>query len=193
MAPLRRRRVAFLWTVARALAQAPAVPSLWTSFVAASPDLAAETAHFELRTGAMGVLAGWAIANILLGGAGAALFRQKGIRIFLGACAAWNLVNLAIAGFGLYDAASHVPGTLSGTSLVREIVFFRGVIWVNLGLDVGYAMAGLVAWLWGRDRPCVWRQGIGLALVVQGLFLFGFDLTLALRFGAELDALWGSI
>lgn len=155
--------------------------------------VAPELRHFEFRVTAMTILSTWAVANLVVGGAGAALARAHWWRIFFGANAAWNLVNLAIASFGLWAAASHEPGTYVGGALVREMVFFRDLLVLNVGLDVGYVMAGVVAWLWGRDRPCPWRSAIGVALVVQGIFLFVFDLMASSRVTAQLQPLWSEI
>jgi hypothetical protein len=169
----------------------PALLPLSLLVASAFPEL--EAAHFDFRVRAMSVLLAWSALNILAGGAGAVLGRTKGARVFLGANGAWNLVNLAIALGGLLSALGHAPGSLEGIPLVREMVFFRDVLLVNVGLDVGYVGAGVVTWLWGRSLQEPWRIGIGLALVVQGLFLFGFDVILSFIVSGHLAEGWGLV
>lgn len=162
-------------------------------FIACSTGAApgfGDGAHFELRVQAMGVLLAWSILNLVVGGAGAAILRRRPLGVFLGANAAWNLVNLAIAAGGLWSALSHDPGSLVGIALLREVELFQKILLVNVGLDVGYVAAGVVTALWGRDRGDVWRTPIGLALVLQGLFLFVFDVVVTVMVGDQLDHLW---
>lgn len=149
-----------------------------------------EVQHFGFRVTAMGVLLAWSILNLVAGGLLAAFLRRPLLRVFFGANAAWNVVNLAIAAGGMLAALGHEPGSLLGPALLREVVFFQKVLLVNVGLDVGYVATGVVTVLWGRDRQEPWRLGVGAALVVQGAFLLGFDIVLAVLVGGQIDALW---
>lgn len=162
--------------------------------VAASPVsgawLAIEADHFGFRVNAMRVLLGWAVLNMVVGVVGAAVTKNRAIRVFFGANAAWNLVNFAIAAGGAWSAAIHAPGTLSGAPLVQEMAFFQDVLLVNAGLDVGYAGVGSVTYLWGREKGDIFRAPIGLALILQGLFLLGFDITLSMMVGSQLEGAW---
>jgi hypothetical protein len=58
------------------------------------------------------------------------------------------------------------------------------ILWLNTGLDVGYAAVGLtlviVGWRWGRRLGAV---GAGLGVVVQGLALALLDLRLIVLIG----------
>lgn len=78
--------------------------------------------------------------------------------------AVWALINAAIA-YGGWLGAEPDPDRL------------RQILWINAGLDILYITAGLGLWL--RPRPML--KGFGLAIVVQGAFLFLFDLFHALQ------------
>lgn len=173
----------------------PTALLLWTAWgmSAAGIDPSTDTAHFEFRTQAMSILLGWSILNLLGGGLGAVAARPISWRVFLGANAAWNIVNLAIALAGYFSAKAYEPGSLEGVAFLREVVFFQKILLVNVGLDAGYIAAGVLTVLWGRDRDDPWRLSIGLALVLQGLFLLVFDIALSSMVNGQLDALWASL
>jgi hypothetical protein len=132
--------------------------------------LALERAHLAR-------LLAWAVGSILSGTALLALVvvrRAAGplplLRHFAIQTAAWGLINLAIVlwaqrGLKLRDHAG-------ARSLDR-------ILWLNLGLDVGYIAVGVTlavaGWLLGRRLGAV---GAGLGVVVQGAALFLLDLLL---------------
>lgn len=145
-------------------------------------------AHFAFRISAMQVLLAWSILNLVVGGLGARRASTRAHQAFWGGSAAWNTVNLAIAAGGWWGAVN--PDPIDGAALLREMVFFRDVLLTNVGLDVGYMAVGVVTWLWGRDRSEPWRTGIGLALVLQGLFLFVFDVALTVLVSSDIGAAW---
>ena len=119
----------------------------------------------------------WALGSILSGSLLLALVvvrRAAGplplLRHFAIQTAAWGAINLAIVvwaqrGLKLRDHAG-------ARSLDR-------ILWLNLGLDVGYIGVGLTlaiaGWLLGRRLGAV---GAGIAIVVQGAALFLLDLLL---------------
>lgn len=135
--------------------------------------------------GGMVTLGSWAVANLAVGGVGWAVAEDPTLRGFAEMSALWNTVNLGLALGGL-ATAEETPSTLlpsyreSSGRLERVLLF-------NAGLDVGYMMLG--AWLWDRGARGVGIEsaaisseqltGWGQALVVQGAFLFVFDLVLA--------------
>ena len=154
---------------------------------------AMEQTHFLFRSHAMTVLLGWSVLNLVAGSLGAALFRLRSRKVFWGANAAWNLVNLAIATAGLLSARAHPLGSLAGIALAREIVVFQGILLVNVGLDVGYVATGVVTYFWGRERSEPWRRGVGSALILQGGFLFVFDVILTFMVYGQLLELWAQL
>ena len=119
----------------------------------------------------------WALASILSGTSLLALVaarRAAGplplLRNFALQTAAWGVINLALAlwaqrGLKLRDHAG-------ARSLDR-------ILWLNLGLDVGYIGVGITlavaGWVLGRRFGAV---GAGLGVVVQGVALFLLDLLL---------------
>ncbi len=155
------------WLLASAAAQAPALD------VAALQDR-----HLDVQRAGMGVLATWGVANIAAGGIGWATTEPGRRRAFWQGNAAWNVVNLGIAGASLatLPRRRRAPATLD--SVRRQTRSFETALLVNAGLDVAYVATGLILGHVGRqqDRPVL--HGFGDALVLQGGFLLGFDLTL---------------
>jgi len=141
--------------------------------VFADTFLALERAHL-LR------LAAWGAACVLLATALAATLaaRRAGSPLlthFAIQTGAWGVVELGVAAWGWrglrlrdHDAAA---------SLER-------LLWLNLGLDVGYVAVGVVlavtAWLLGRRLAPV---GAGLGVVVQGAALVVLHGAFAARIG----------
>lgn len=89
--------------------------------------------------------------------------------------AAWGAVNALIA---LWAWRGLVMRDFAGTQKLLNI------LWLNTGLDVGYAAVGLtlviVGWRWERRLGAV---GAGLGVVVQGLALALLDLRLIVLIG----------
>ena len=81
---------------------------------------------------------------------------------------AWGAVDLALVGFAWRDLAPR--------DFARATALDR-LLWLNLGLDVGYMGVGVAlaaaGWTLGRRLGLV---GAGLGVVVQGLALFVLDL-----------------
>lgn len=100
---------------------------------------------------------------------------------------AWAVVNLAIAFFGkrsldrryasLKKAERQAQAETERTKLVRSL-------WTNTILDAFYIVGGrLVMIFLGRNSS--WWLGMGLGIILQGSFLFFFDLIHA-RLAASL-------
>ncbi len=124
-----------------------------------------------------GLLLGWAAASI---GTGLALWRgDDPLRHGVGEqYVGWGVVNALIALIGRRPPAK--TNVLVETA-ARKRTLSR-LLWVNTGLDVLYVLGG---WRLMRGRGAIdarWR-GRGLGIVLQGGFLFFFDLlnALALR------------
>jgi hypothetical protein len=128
---------------------------------------------------AMSVLGTWAIGNIA---AGLALQsnREGAEKYFHQMNAGWNAVNLAIAGFGYWGVMRTDPGNLGLFESWEEQHKFQKILLFNAGLDIGYMAGG--AYLWERSRregeanPAR-LEGFGKSIILQGAFLFAFDLT----------------
>ena len=99
--------------------------------------------------------------------------RGLGIQFF-----AWGVIDGAIAVFGARASAKkklNVQGLGSAEFEAKEALWLSRILWVNTGLDVLYILGGI--WLmqtWGANSP-LW-QGHGVGIIIQGGFLFLFDL-----------------
>jgi hypothetical protein len=125
-------------------------------------------------------LASWGGASLVLGTAMLAWLTVRRtsaplLRHFAIQTAAWGAVDLVIClaswrGLALRDYAG-----------AQQLL---NVLWLNTGLDVGYAAIGatlaLTAWRWGARAGGI---GAGLGVIVQGLALFLLDLRLILVIG----------
>lgn len=131
----------------------------------------------QINTYAMITLGSWAVGNMAVNGA---LYRsgERDRKYFYQMNIAWNAVNLAIAGFGLYGALNP-DTTLTLFESVQQQSTIEKILLFNAGLDVGYIMTGF--YLKERGNNSLKHhgrlKGYGNSLVLQGGFLFLFDLT----------------
>jgi len=93
----------------------------------------------------------------------------------------WNGVNLALAGFG-YMSVAKLGGDGTALELYREQMSMDKILLFNAGLDIGYIAIG--AWMTERSKNIaknadLWK-GYGRSVMVQGAFLFAFDLAMVL-------------
>jgi hypothetical protein len=127
---------------------------------------------------AMLVLGGWALTNIALG-ASLQGSRDGSDRYFHRMNAYWNLVNLGIAGFGYYAATQLDPTGFDLSTSVDKHYNFQKILLFNAGLDVGYVLGGLYLTERAKNDPDRQDQfrGFGQSIMLQGGFLFAFDLV----------------
>ncbi|MFP8487672.1 DUF6992 family protein [Gracilimonas sp. Q87] len=125
------------------------------------------------------LLGSWATLNLISGSTGYFL-SENDTKYFHQMNAGWNVVNLGIAGFALYNLGQSDPSFLSYSETVTELQNLDKILLFNAGLDFGYIAAG--AWFWERglrknsDR----LQGYGKSLILQEGFLLVFDAILYL-------------
>ena len=136
--------------------------------------------RFQERLTAM--LLAWAASSI---GMGVTLNRGDAFKRGVGEqFVGWGLVNAAIALFGQRSATrrrQQADADAPETQAAERRKLSR-LLWINTGLDVVYVMGGLFS---ARSRGASderWR-GRGVGIMIQGGFLFFFDLlnALALR------------
>lgn len=134
------------------------------------------------RTTAAGmiVLGSWALANAAV--SGPLWFATDGsTRRFHEMNVVWNVVNLGIAGFGLL--AENRSVTLTGIEdAVAAQRRLESLLYLNIGLDAAYMAAGwalLERGLRGGPDGEIWT-GYGTSLILQGGFLFAFDIVFLL-------------
>ncbi len=131
---------------------------------------------------AMTVLGSWAVGNIALGLA-LQNSNEGQNKYFHQMNAGWNAVNLVIAGLGYWGVSRTDPAAFDLLSTINEQHRFQKILLFNAGLDIGYMVGG--AYLIERakntapeDNPDRLR-GFGQSIVLQGAFLFVFDVTTA--------------
>lgn len=134
---------------------------------------------YDLQKNGMIFLGSWATLNILSGSAGYFL-SEDDTKYFHQMNAGWNLVNLGIAGFALYNIHQMDASVLSYSHALSELQNLDKILLLNAGLDVGYMAAG--AWLWDRSirKNSPRLKGYGKSIILQGGFLLVFDLVLYL-------------
>ncbi len=123
----------------------------------------------------------WSALSILLSSLTAflaqPLLRGLAIQFFV-----WGVIDGAIALFGARASAgkrAKVNEAERRQVEKMEVRWLSRVLWINTGLDVLYVLGGF--WLmqtWGIDNP-LWR-GHSIGIMIQGGFLFFFDLFHAL-------------
>lgn len=127
----------------------------------------------------MGILAGWSFGNIATGAMGWA--GSEGEQLYFHQMNVfWNTVNLGIAAFGMYNALREQPDESDAPSILRRSQKTERILLINTFLDIGYVGAGVGALMVGNrgaDQADLWR-GYGKSLILQGGFLFLFDLIL---------------
>jgi esterase/lipase len=132
-------------------------------------DLQAALTRRLLRWSAASIVAG----AVLLLLPGNPFWRGFGIQAL-----AWGAIDAAIALFGWRAARrrrSAQPDPLAPDIVDREANKLRRLLWINTGLDVLYVAGGLALVLTLGATNAYWR-GHGWGIVVQGAFLFAFDL-----------------
>lgn len=132
--------------------------------------------RLQLNQSGMKVLGGWAVTNMIAGGIGLSQMNGR-FRHFHEMNLAWNSVNLLLAGAGYLGARNDGKSyTLSET--IREFQQFENVLLFNAGLDIGYMAAGAYLWERGIRKKSDRLIGYGQSIILQGGFLFAFDLIL---------------
>lgn len=144
----------------------------------------------NLLEAGMLVLGGWAIVNILFSSyqlTKATRNRKYYYQMNL----YWNIANLVIATIALYGILSKDSAALTLAESVFLHGWYKKVLYLNVGLDVGYMLLG--AYLKERSRNTARYEkllGWGQSVLLQGAFLFLLDLVLVLLLEAPADKLF---
>lgn len=117
----------------------------------------------------------WSILSIA-GGALLQAARAPFWRAFGQQAIGWGAIDAALAIFGRRGLEKKVQRGYPPTEAASDLRNLRRILWVNTGLDVLYMLGGLA--LLRRDDET--QRGHGAGILVQGLFLFKFDLIHAL-------------
>ena len=129
------------------------------------------------QTGMM-TLGGWAAGNMLVSGIGmsstkGSTYRFHQMNVF------WNVVNMGIAAGG-YFSALPAGDALPLKETLSEYHRFNNLLLFNAGLDIAYVMAGFYLKEKARNSPKRRDlfKGYGNSVIMQGAFLFLFDVVL---------------
>jgi hypothetical protein len=132
--------------------------------------------HVESMRFGMKLLGGWALANIVTGSLGRSQTNGT-TRYFHEMNAGWNAVNLTIASVALMTLPDVSSWTLEQG--YQEAARLDKILLFNAGLDLGYMALGYALVERGKRLDSSRLQGYGQSLLVQGAFLFVFDLAFA--------------
>ncbi len=102
----------------------------------------------------------------------------------------WGAIDALIAGFGQHSARrkqAALSDPLAQDVVIGETRNLRRLLWINTALDVGYVISGLLLARSKGQTSRTWR-GHGWGIVIQGGFLFFFDLIHALRLPSQEDS-----
>ncbi|QHT67556.1 hypothetical protein GXP67_13425 [Rhodocytophaga rosea] len=155
---------------------------LYFTALAQSPELTAfNESRLQINKIGMLTLGSWALGN--MGTAAFAIGRASGSnKYFHQMNLYWNVVNLALAGFGYYGAVSGKAGSYDLFHSIKEQYGMEKILLFNAGLDVGYMLGGLYLIERGKNninKPDLFK-GFGQSILMQGGFLFLFDLSMYL-------------
>lgn len=124
------------------------------------------------------VLGSWAVGNMALG-LGLYHQHQGEERYFHLMNAGWNVVNLGLATAGYLSAIRVDPSSFDLFQTIHEQHQLQKIFLFNAGLDVGYILGGL--YLRERsfrvEKNAERLRGFGKSIILQGGFLFAFDLV----------------
>jgi hypothetical protein len=89
----------------------------------------------------------------------------------------WNVVNLSIAGFALYNNQRFDYLSVEGSELLAKHQQTEKILLINAFLDVGYIGGGLLLRHFGNqsEKRKDLMKGYGSSLILQGGFLLVFD------------------
>ena len=145
--------------------------------------------RIETNKKAMLILGGWALGNMAFSGVkvGNTEGVEKGFhQMNIG----WNAFNLSIAALGYWGATKENPATFDGFNTMNEHYKLQKIFLLNTGLDVAYVVGG--AYLIERSKTAEKSEqmkGFGQAVILNGAFLFIFDLGNYLIHNAQNDKL----
>lgn len=132
----------------------------------------------------MYVLGAWGIGNIA-GGAFGMTQTTGSQRSFHQMNLGWGVINLGLAASGLMSATRTDPAGFDLYETTRLHHRTQKILLFNAGLDVAYMAGG--AWMLERAKTGVQNRdrlrGFGRSLVLQGAFLFAFDVGAAIYLG----------
>ncbi|HDP55563.1 MAG TPA: hypothetical protein ENN24_07805 [Bacteroidetes bacterium] len=140
-------------------------------------DFAAKS--LSTQNSGMYVLGGWAVTNIAVGAYGWAKYGNS-TQYFHQMNLMWNVVNLSIASFALYNNAQLDVLSLSSNEALDFHTKTERILLINSALDIAYISSGFLLRHLSSTRTSSKNilKGYGNSLILQGGFLLVFDLVL---------------
>jgi hypothetical protein len=141
------------------------------------------TQTLDINRSGMFFLGGWALANMATGAYGSIRYDGEA-KYFHQMNAAWNLVNAGIATYALFEIAGTDISSLTQAEIMQKHIRTENIFLINAGLDILYMAGG--AWMASTASKYPKRydlmRGYGKSIILQGAFLFLFDLA---KFGIQ--------
>ena len=134
------------------------------------------------QSNALKILGGWSTLNLIVspiylkhiknrGGASssAEYFNKMNFN--------WNLVNGGICIVGTFRSKTLKNKSWNNKEVTNSIIKLKKTLFINMGLDISYLLAGLILKKVAPNDPLKSHQytGFGNSLITQGGFLFVFD------------------
>lgn len=138
------------------------------------------TDFFAYQQRRLDILKFWGVGNVVVGAA-AAICPEPVVRHIGLQSIGWGAIDAALAIAGQRSAGAKArqlaQGELAASHVDEEVRHLHRLVLVNAGLDAGYVVGGL--WLFITAGQRRHRQGMGLGIMAQGLFLLLYDGFLA--------------
>jgi len=132
----------------------------------------------KLDKALMLTLGSWASANAVSGAIGWTTAKNPEMKSFHQMNVMWNAVNLGLAVPG-YLKARNAKAVMSLSATLSQQQKTERIFLFNSGLDIAYITAGFLLRSMALNQQAKADQlnGFGKGLILQGSFLFAFDLT----------------
>lgn len=158
------------------LAILSAESSLFAQRADSTVFIAVNKQRIQSQKQAMYVLGAWSAGNIAWGAYGLSTVKSGSERYFHEMNLMWNSINISIATFGLISTIKEKPVS-DGLETIKRFHQTEQAFLFNSGLDLAYVMSGLYLREFGRNRNQDRMIGFGNSIMLQGGFLFVFDLV----------------
>lgn len=121
----------------------------------------------------------WAILNIVVGVILSHFYKHKQfLQHFFQMNALWNIVNLLVAGAGIYILSQINPAEMELKAIIYTVFTFEKLLLLNAGLSIAYIAIGSYLVERGLHHKSTVLQGFGKSLWLQGGFLFILSILL---------------
>ncbi len=129
----------------------------------------------------MTILGAWGAANVVAGGVGYLTAQTQEWKAFHGMNAIWGVTNLGLGLMGRYGVKRELGADYNCGQLLHRYEADKRLFLINGGLDLAYIGTAIFLKEHSKTRPnpATWR-GFGNSILMQGIFLLGFDATMYL-------------